>query len=67
MAKFDDYSRSYQFIQMERRGGILQMTLHNGGGRAAMESRCAGRIRARVHRGRRRPREPHRYSHRHRQ
>ena len=32
MAKFDDYSRSYRFINMERRGGILQMTLHTDGG-----------------------------------
>ncbi|HYK15524.1 MAG TPA: enoyl-CoA hydratase/isomerase family protein [Burkholderiales bacterium] len=32
MAKFDDYSRSYHFIKMERRGGILQMTLHTDGG-----------------------------------
>src|SRR3954469_12123525 len=32
MPKFDDYSRSYQFIKMERRGGILQMTLHTNGG-----------------------------------
>jgi enoyl-CoA hydratase/carnithine racemase len=32
MAKFDDYSLSYRFIKMERRGGILQMTLHTDGG-----------------------------------
>ena len=32
MAKFDDYSRSYRFIKMERRDGILQMTLHTDGG-----------------------------------
>jgi enoyl-CoA hydratase/carnithine racemase len=32
MAKFDDYSRGYRFIKMERRGGILQMTLHTDGG-----------------------------------
>jgi enoyl-CoA hydratase/carnithine racemase len=32
MSKFDDYSRSYRFIKMERRGGILQMTLHTDGG-----------------------------------
>jgi enoyl-CoA hydratase/carnithine racemase len=32
MPKFDDYSRSYGFIRMERRGGILQMTLHTDGG-----------------------------------
>jgi enoyl-CoA hydratase/carnithine racemase len=32
MAKFDDYSRSYRFIKMERRSGILQMALHTDGG-----------------------------------
>ena len=32
MPKFDDYSRSYRFIKMERRGGILQMSLHTDGG-----------------------------------
>jgi enoyl-CoA hydratase/carnithine racemase len=32
MPKFDDYNRSYQFIKMERRAGILQMTLHTHGG-----------------------------------
>jgi len=32
MLKFDDYSRKYQFIRMERRDGILQMTLHTNGG-----------------------------------
>lgn len=32
MSKFDAYSRTYQFIRMERRGGILQMTLHTDGG-----------------------------------
>ena len=32
MSKFDDYSSSYRFIRMERRGGILQMTLHTDGG-----------------------------------
>lgn len=32
MSKFDDYSRIYRFIKMERRGGILQMTLHTDGG-----------------------------------
>ena len=32
MSKFDEYSRSYQFVRMERRSGILQMTLHTGGG-----------------------------------
>ncbi|MEO8441550.1 MAG: enoyl-CoA hydratase/isomerase family protein [Betaproteobacteria bacterium] len=32
MSKFDDYSRSYRFIKMERRGGILQMMLHTDGG-----------------------------------
>ena len=32
MLRFEEYSRSYQFIRMERRGGILQMTLHTDGG-----------------------------------
>jgi enoyl-CoA hydratase/carnithine racemase len=32
MPKFDDYSHSYRFIKMERRGGILQMSLHTDGG-----------------------------------
>jgi enoyl-CoA hydratase/carnithine racemase len=32
MLRFEDYSRSYRFIKMERRGGILQMTLHTDGG-----------------------------------
>ena len=32
MPKFDDYSTSYRFIKMERRDGILQMTLHSKGG-----------------------------------
>jgi len=32
MLKFDDYSMSYRFIKMERRGGILQMSLHTDGG-----------------------------------
>ena len=32
MPKFDDYARSYQFIKLERRDGILQMMLHTGGG-----------------------------------
>ena len=32
MAKFDEYSRTYRFIKMERRSGILQMTLHTDGG-----------------------------------
>jgi enoyl-CoA hydratase/carnithine racemase len=32
MSKFDDYSRTYKFIKMERRAGILQMTLHTDGG-----------------------------------
>jgi len=32
MSKFDNYSMSYRFINMERRGGILQMSLHTGGG-----------------------------------
>ena len=32
MSKFDDYSRTYRFIKMERRSGILQMALHTDGG-----------------------------------
>jgi len=32
MSKFDNYSMSYRFINMERRGGILQMSLHTDGG-----------------------------------
>ncbi len=31
MSKFKDYSRTYRFVQMERRDGILQMTLHTKG------------------------------------
>ena len=30
--KFDDYARSYKFIKLERRDGIVQMTLHTDGG-----------------------------------
>jgi enoyl-CoA hydratase/carnithine racemase len=30
--KFDDYAKSYRFIRLERRDGILQMTLHTDGG-----------------------------------
>jgi len=32
MTKFDHYSTKYQTIRMERRHGILQMTLHSDGG-----------------------------------
>lgn len=32
MSKFDEYKSTYQFIKMERRSGILQMTLHTDGG-----------------------------------
>ena len=32
MAKFEDYADKYQTIRMERRNGILQMTLHTRGG-----------------------------------
>jgi len=32
MTKFDQYSTKYQTIRMERRHGILQMTLHTDGG-----------------------------------
>lgn len=32
MAKFAEYAETYQTIKMERRDGILQMTLHTNGG-----------------------------------
>jgi enoyl-CoA hydratase/carnithine racemase len=32
MPKLDDYARSYRFIKLERRDGILLMTLHTDGG-----------------------------------
>jgi enoyl-CoA hydratase/carnithine racemase len=32
MSKFDEYSRSYKFLKLERRDGILQMTVHTDGG-----------------------------------
>ena len=32
MSKFEDYVNKYQTIRMERRNGILQMTLHTEGG-----------------------------------
>jgi enoyl-CoA hydratase/carnithine racemase len=32
MSNFDQYCRSYQFMKLERRHGILQMTLHTDGG-----------------------------------
>src|SRR5262245_52516949 len=32
LATFDEYRRSYQYINLERREGILQITLHTGGG-----------------------------------
>jgi enoyl-CoA hydratase/carnithine racemase len=32
MSKFDDYANKYKTIRMERRNGILQMTLHTDGG-----------------------------------
>jgi enoyl-CoA hydratase/carnithine racemase len=31
MTKFNEYSRSYQFAKLERREGILQITLHTNG------------------------------------
>ena len=31
MATFDDYAKRYRHIEMERRGGILQITLHSDG------------------------------------
>ena len=32
MSKFDEYSASYRFIRMQRRSGILEMTLHTDDG-----------------------------------
>jgi enoyl-CoA hydratase/carnithine racemase len=32
MSKFEEYAEKYDFIKMERRDGILQMTLHSKGG-----------------------------------
>src|SRR6185295_12528913 len=32
MAGFDEYSKSYQFLKLERRDGIVQMTMHTDGG-----------------------------------
>ena len=32
MAGFDQYSKSYRFLKLERRDGILQMTVHTDGG-----------------------------------
>jgi len=32
MSLFDEYSQAYQTVRMERREGILQMTLHTNGG-----------------------------------
>lgn len=32
MSKFEEYAEKYNFIKMERRDGILQMTLHSKGG-----------------------------------
>src|SRR5262245_65638053 len=32
MTNFDQYASKYQTIRMERRNGILQMTLHTDGG-----------------------------------
>jgi len=32
MATFDQYADKYQTVKMERRGGILQVTLHTDGG-----------------------------------
>ena len=31
MATFDEYSNKYKHVQMERRNGILQLTLHTDG------------------------------------
>src|SRR5262245_64668686 len=32
MSKFENYANTYKTIRMERRNGILQMTLHSDGG-----------------------------------
>ena len=32
MSKFDEYCRNYKFMKLERRHGILQMTMHTDGG-----------------------------------
>ena len=32
MSKFESYANKYKTIRMERRNGILQMTLHTDGG-----------------------------------
>ena len=32
MSKFENYANKYETIRMERRNGILQMTLHTDGG-----------------------------------
>jgi enoyl-CoA hydratase/carnithine racemase len=32
MARFDDYANKYEHVRMERRDGILQITLHTNGG-----------------------------------
>jgi enoyl-CoA hydratase/carnithine racemase len=32
MARFEEYAQKYQTIRMERRNGILQLTLHSNGG-----------------------------------
>ncbi len=32
MSKFDEYSRSYQFIRLKRHDGVLEMSLHTDGG-----------------------------------
>jgi enoyl-CoA hydratase/carnithine racemase len=32
MSKFDEYANKYKHVKMDRRDGILQLTLHNNGG-----------------------------------
>ena len=45
MTAFGDYANKYRFIRMERRDGILQMTLHTDGGplrwRLEAQAECA--------------------------
>jgi hypothetical protein len=35
MSKFESYAEKYKTVRMERRNGILQMTLHTDGGLCA--------------------------------
>jgi hypothetical protein len=51
MSKFEDYANKYRTIRMERRNGILQMTLHPDGGKAVTASRGCARSREAPRRG----------------